>query len=285
MSDRDKRVTVVLPAFQEESRIGRAVREVRRAVEQRVPGEELEVIVVDDGSTDDTAGEAERAAADRVIRLPDNRGKGAAVRAGVLAARGRTVAFTDADLAYEPELLLEVLAGVEAGSDVVVGSRLHADATTLVRARRLREVGGRLINLLTRRLVLGQTRDTQCGLKAFDAEAATLLFGKARLDGFAFDVELFHLIGRYGFSLSEVPVRVTHSRRSSVHVLPDAARLVRDLFRIRRWERRGAYDSGGPAARPEGPGAEAGGPAARPEGPGAEAGGPAARPEGPGAEA
>ena len=132
----------------------------------------LEVVVVDDGSTDGTARRGPLAGADQVIVLPVNRGKGAAVRAGMLAARGRTLAFTDADLSYSPDHLVDLLEQVESGWDVVVGSRRHDDTTTLVRARRVREIGGRAINLLTRLVLLGKYRDTQCGLKAFRSDVA-----------------------------------------------------------------------------------------------------------------
>ena len=155
--------------------------------------------------------------------LPVNRGKGAAVRAGMLAARGRTVAFTDADLSYSPDHLIELLEQVEAGWDVVVGSRRHDDTTTLVRARRVREIGGRAINLLTRIVLLGKYRDTQCGLKAFRSDVAQVIFGHSRIDGFAFDVEVFHLVEAYQLSLAEVPVRVVNSSRSTVHVVPRRA--------------------------------------------------------------
>ena len=157
----------------------------------------------------------------------------------MLAARGRTRAFTDADLAYSPAHLRDLLVEVESGWDVVVGSRRHLDATTLARAGRLREIGGRVINLLTWVVLLGQYLDTQCGLKAFRSDVAELLFGEGRIDGFAFDVELFHLVERYRLSLLEIPVDVTHSSRSTVRVARDGAALVADLFRLRRWAREG----------------------------------------------
>jgi dolichyl-phosphate beta-glucosyltransferase len=177
-----------------------------------------------------------------------NRGKGAAVRAGVLRARGRVVAFTDADLAYPPEQLLRLLAAVEDGWDVVVGSRHHRGTTTLAKARRLREIGSRIINVCTLALLLGQYRDTQCGLKAFRSDVARLLFGQTRIDGFAFDIELFHLAERYELSLVEVPVQVQNSDRSTVKVVRDAVRLVRDLVRIRGFAKKGCYQGEVPAS-------------------------------------
>lgn len=238
----DVRLSVVVPAYREAERIGTTVAALRDALATVAAEGGLEVVVVDDGSGDGTAEAARAAGADVVLEQPENRGKGAAVRRGALAAAGRTVAFTDADLSYSPDQLLGLLAEVEDGWDVVVGSRRHDDTTTLVRARRLREIGGRAINVLTQVVLLGQYRDTQCGLKAFRSDVARLLFGRSRIDGFAFDVELFHLAERYRLSLTEVPVSVENSPRSTVRVARDATRLVRDLFRIRRWAKRGAYD-------------------------------------------
>lgn len=233
---------MVLPAFEEGAAVNRSVRRVRDEVEPVVGAGQLELIVVDDGSSDDTAAQARSGGADRVLVQERNRGKGAAVRAGVLAARGRTVAFTDADLAYAPHHLVAVLDAVEAGWDAVVGSRRHTSTQTLVRARLLRDLGGRVINLMTRLVLDGDYGDTQCGLKGFRSDVARILFSHARIDGFAFDVELFHLVERHGLSLVELPVRVSHSSTSSVQVVRDGLQVVRDLARIRRLDATGVYD-------------------------------------------
>jgi dolichyl-phosphate beta-glucosyltransferase len=234
------RLSVVVPAYKEE-RIGETLAALREGLEKVAADGGVELIVVDDGSHDGTAELAEAGGADVVIRQPVNRGKGSAVRTGMLAARGRTVAFTDADLSYSPDQLIDLLHEVEDGWDVVVGSRRHTDAVQLVREGRLREVGSRGINLLTKVVLLGEHRDTQCGLKAFRSDVARLIFSHSHVDGFAFDVEVFHLVERYGLSLREVPVRVKNQSRSTVHVVRDAARLVRDLFRIRSWDLQGVY--------------------------------------------
>jgi dolichyl-phosphate beta-glucosyltransferase len=236
------RFSVILPAFGEADRIGGAVSAVRHALADVEGG--WEVVVVDDGSTDDTGARARLTGADQVVRLPVNRGKGAAVRAGIAAAQGRTVAFTDADLAYAPEQLVTVLDTVEEGWDIVVGSRRHDGAATLVRAGRLRELGGRVINWLTFAVLLGGYRDTQCGLKGFRSDIGRVLSELARVDGFGFDIELFVIAERNGMALVEIPVRVVNTSRSTVRPARDGLRLVRDLFRIRRFARAGAYQVG-----------------------------------------
>ncbi len=235
------RLSVVVPAYREEGRIGASVARLVDVLAEVAEHGGLEILVVDDGSGDATAGEAAAAGA-RVLSLGVNRGKGAAVRAGMLAATGRTVAFVDADLAYPPEQVLALLAEVEAGWDVVVGSRRHRDSVDVARPSLLREVSGRLFNLVTAVVLLGRYRDTQCGCKAFRSDMAHLVFSHTRLDGFAFDVEVFHLVERYRLSLTEIPVTLVSSPGSTVRVGADALAMVRDLFRVRRWSGRGAYD-------------------------------------------
>ena len=205
--------------------------------------------MVDDGSPDDTADRAAEAGA-RVVRLERNRGKGAAVRAGMLAANGRTVAFTDVDLAYPPEQLRDLLAAIEDGWDVAVGNRRHPGSEALARPAVVRQVSSKLFNLLTASVLLGQYRDTQCGCKAFRGDVASLLFSHTRLDGFAFDVEVLHLVERYRLSLTEVPVRSDDDGTSTVRVVRAALGMVRDLFRVRRWGSEGAYDLGPSEASP-----------------------------------
>ncbi len=236
------RLSVVVPAFREEARIATSVARLGEALAEVDAAGGVEIVVVDDGSDDTTSAEAAGAGA-RVLTLEANRGKGAAVRAGMLAARGRTIAFIDADLAYPPEQVLTLLAEVESGWDVVVGSRRHDRSVDVARARLLRSISGRFFNLVTAVVLLGHYRDTQCGCKAFRSDVARLVFSHTRVDGFAFDVEVFHLVERYRLSLTEVPVTLVLSEGSTVRVGADALAMVRDLFRVRRWSGRGVYDT------------------------------------------
>lgn len=233
------RLSVVVPTFREPA-IADSVRRIRSELAGLDGG--LEVVVVDDGSGDGTADAARAAGADNVLALPVNRGKGAAVRAGMLAATGRTIAFTDADLSYAPAQIERLLAAVEDGWDVVVGNRHDEASTTLVAAGAVRQLGGRLINLATRSVLVAPHPDTQCGLKAFRSDVARVVFGHSCIDGFAFDVEVIHLVERWGLSLREVEVEVTNSDRSTVHVARDALALLADLVRIRNGAAHGSYD-------------------------------------------
>lgn len=236
------RATVIVPALDEEDGIGATIRAIRAALHAIVEGGGLEVIVVDDGSRDGTADAALAAGADQVVVLPENRGKGAAIRAGVAAARGRTVAFTDADLAYSPDQLLRVIGEVESGWDVAVGSRRHPDTARVQGAGWLRDLGSRGVNLLATAVLLSHPHDTQCGLKAFRSDVAKTVFALGRVDRFAFDIEVLHLLERHGFTVSEVPVRLEMGERSTVRLVRDTLRLLRDLWRIRHWSATGAYE-------------------------------------------
>jgi putative flippase GtrA len=245
----DFRLSVVVPAYGEADRIGGTVGRLGEALEDIREDGGYEVVVVDDGSSDGTADAALAAGADQVVVQPRNRGKGAAVRAGVMAARGRTIAFTDADLAYAPDQVRRVLAAIEDGWDVAIGDRRHPDSRTLAPAPPLRALGSRIINWLGYVVLLGSFRDTQGGLKAFRSDVARFVFARTRVDGFAFDIEVLHLVERHQLSLVEVPVEVANTRRSTVREGRDAGRLLLDLARIRRWSAEGEYEAHGDAPR------------------------------------
>ncbi len=234
-------LSVVIPAFNERDRIGPTI----AAVQAYLAGRDFasEIIVVDDGSRDGTADRAREAlsgvAGSRVLRLPENRGKGRAVKEGVLAARGGFVLFSDADLSTPIAMLDRLLERLEAGADVVIGSRAVAGADVRVHQARLREGLGKLFNAAVRRLVVPGIRDTQCGFKAFRREAARELFSELETEGFCFDVEILAAARRRGLRIDEIPVVWENSKPSGVRVLRGFPRIVRDLARIRRRFRRG----------------------------------------------
>jgi len=228
---------VVVPAFNEAGRLPDSLRRIAGYVAGRSHLLPLEVIVADDGSSDGTGEVAAAAAmpADaelRVIRLPRNQGKGAAVRAGLSASRGERVLICDADLATpieELENLLPVKAGIVAGSR---GVRRELIAR---RQPPLRDLLGRAYNRLLRLLRLTRLRDTQCGFKLLDGDLARVLALQMRLDGFAFDVEMLARAERIGQRVVEVPVRWFHQESSRVRVVGHGLQMLRDVCRIRWW--------------------------------------------------
>lgn len=238
------RLSVVIPAYRESDRIATTVEAVASALADLGPdGAEAayEVIVVDDGSFDGTPDRALAAGADQVIVLPQNKGKGAAVRAGMLASRGRVAAFCDADLAYHPSHLLTLLAEVEAGYDAVIGNR-RLTTSSGSSTSGLRAVGSKVVNRLAAAVLLAAPLDTQCGLKAFRGDVARRLFSHTRIDGFAFDIEVLHLIERSDWTLGQIPVDLSDTGDRSTVRLADVASLVRDLAKVRYWSGRGVYD-------------------------------------------
>ncbi|MGE0793989.1 MAG: glycosyltransferase [Acidimicrobiia bacterium] len=230
-------MSVVVPAYDEADRIATTVDRLRTELADLDP----EVVVVDDGSRDATAAEARRAGA-RVVALDRHRGKGAAVRAGALAAEGAVVVVTDADLAYAPDQLRPFVDAVEAGTDLAVGNRSDERSATVGRRPASRAVASRVFNLVTAGLLAGRYRDTQCGCKAFAAPAARQVFGRAGVDGFAFDVEVLHVAERLGLAIAELPVRVSAGGASTVRLWRAGPARLRDLWRVRRWSRGGRYD-------------------------------------------
>ncbi|WP_419862496.1 glycosyltransferase [Candidatus Poriferisodalis sp.] len=241
-------VSVVLPAYQAAHLVGAAVTEISAALggHEALDGP-LEIVVVDDGSTDGTAEEARRAGADVVVPLEANRGKGAAVRAGMLAASGRLRLFTDVDLAYPPGQLTSLIDALRDGADVALGNRRHAEARTISPARPARAFASRTFNAFTRLVLLRRYRDTQCGFKGFTADAAQEIFSRAVIDGFAFDVEVLYLVEHLELTATEVPVSVDHSADTTVRLVAQSLQVVADIGRIRHRAAAGAYDSASPA--------------------------------------
>jgi len=228
-------ISAVVPAYNEEDSLEAGVRLLLPQLEAIAPGS-CEVIVVDDGSTDATAAILGRIAADprvRGVRLARNRGKGAALRAGVAASRGELVLICDADMATPPEQLLDLVAALRAGADVVIGSRRLPGSEILRAQPPLRVALGivhtRLANLLFRTSVT----DFTCGFKLFRGGVARRLFAQCRSDRWAYDVEVIAAALREGLRLKEVPVRWRDGRRTKVRIPHAVVSTLAELLRAR----------------------------------------------------
>ena len=240
-SDHPLRLSVVVPAYREADHIAQTVVTLHEHLATLVDAGDFEILVIDDGSGDGTAEAAQATGLATGILLPENLGKGGAVRVGMLRASGRSRVFLDADLAYGPDEVIRLMSEIEKGWDVVVGSRRESRLVTQTSAGLLRDVGGRLVNLATHVLLLGQYRDTQAGCKGFRGDVAELIFEKTKLNGFSFDIEIFHLVERWRLTLKEISMVPRATEESTVNLVRDTLVLLSDLARIRRWSARGEY--------------------------------------------
>lgn len=228
-------ISVIIPAYNAASIIARSVGTVDEYLGRNFASHEI--IVVDDGSDDETPeilrSLAEKVPALRVVALPENRGKGRAVRSGMLAASGDVRAFTDADLPYSLKAIkvaAQLIAG--GGFDLVVGDRTLPGSNYYSNVSLLRRVVSRTLSFVTRLMLTGEQFDTQCGFKAFRGEVAEALFSLTRVDDFAFDVEILYIALHYNLPIRRIPVRFTPRGGSSVRLAHDVPRMLRSIVRL-----------------------------------------------------
>lgn len=236
-------LSVVVPAYDEEKRLPPYLESILAYLASTTLS--YEIIVVDDGSSDATASVVQRYLetnpAVKLLRLPQNRGKGFAVRSGMLQASGALRLFTDADGATPITELESLLQAVSSGGDVAIGSRVVSDGRHTVRAHLHRRVMGYVFRSLVNSLLLSRIRDTQCGFKLFTARAANHAFALQRIDDFGFDVEILFILSRNGYRVAEVPVNWNDQKGSKVRLLRDSVRMFLDILKVRRNDFAGGY--------------------------------------------
>lgn len=239
----NNRISVVIPVYNEAERIARVVADVRAYLQGHFDA--FEIIVVDDGSADQSATiVASLAETDPVIRrtsFPENRGKGACIKAGIMAAKYDLVYMCDADLAAPIEELGIYVPWAVQGYDIVIGSRAAAGAEIVIPQPWYRKLMGTVFNRAVQLIVLKGISDTQCGFKLFRRDAARRIAERSRIDRFSFDVEMLFLARQMGFRVKEVGVRWINDPDSRVRIVADSMVMLKDLVRIRWNHFRGRY--------------------------------------------
>lgn len=240
-------LSIVLPAYDEEERLGATITKILSYIDANSINAEL--IIVDDGSGDRTADVARESAAalpqieTNVIRYEENRGKGFAVKTGLLAARSDLALFSDADLSTPIEEMDKLLDPIRGGEyDVTFGSRALDRSLIGTHQPWSREQGGKVMNLIIRTMSGLQFADTQCGFKAFDLAKFRPLLDVMQIDRFGFDVEFLFVAKYHHLKLAEIPVRWNDVAGSKVNVLRDTRRMISELNQIRRNAKQGKYD-------------------------------------------
>ncbi len=237
--------SLVIPAYNEGQRVSATLEKILAYVAEQ--HWQAEIVVVNDGSRDDTAAiirsYAQRNPAVRLVENPGNRGKGFSVRHGMMEARGEVVLFSDADLSspiYEAPKLFAALA---AGADVAIGSRWARRELQTERQPLYRQLFGRIFNMLLRMILGLRFKDTQCGFKAFSRRAAHEIFSRQQIERWGFDPELLFLAKKLGFRVAEVPVEWAHDERSKISPLKDGTRMFLEMLAIRWNDLSGKYAS------------------------------------------
>lgn len=239
--------SIVIPAYNESARLAASLEKVLAYVHAQ--GWDAEVLVVNDGSRDNTAEIIrEFAAKDPIVKLldnPGNRGKGYSVRSGMLHAQGQILLFSDADLSAPIEEAPKLLQALEAGADIAIGSRWLRAETQTQRQPLHRQLFGRIFNLLLRMSLGLQFADTQCGFKAFKRAAADAIFPLQKIERWGFDPEILFLARKLGFKVQEVPVAWGHSGGARINPLVDGAKMFQEMLRVRWYSITGEYNADG----------------------------------------
>jgi glycosyltransferase involved in cell wall biosynthesis len=238
------RLSIVIPAFNESARIEDALERVMSCVAER--RWDAEVVVVDDGSKDKTAESVHqwmvRYPRLHLVQNPGNKGKGYSVRNGLLQAAGDIVMFTDADLSAPMEEAERLIAAIEDGADVAIGSRWMDRTRQTIHQPLYRQFFGRCFNWITRTVMGLPFKDTQCGFKAFKRPAAQVIFRLQTIERWGFDPEILFIARKLKYVIREVPVTWGHDERSRMSYLKDGMKMLEDMARIRANSLAGRYD-------------------------------------------
>lgn len=235
-------VSIIIPAYNEEKIISKSLSTINKFVASKSYASEI--IVVDDGSTDKTASVvrqiAKRSNKIKLISHSKNQGKGAAIRTGMLVAKGKFRIFSDADLSM-PFWQIDKLLAEATAADIVIGSRAICSSNVIIHPKYHRVIISRIFNLVAQMLVLYGIKDTQCGFKLFSERAAKKIFSLQRVNGFGFDIETLYIARKLGFSIKEIPIEWIPNTNSTVRIIRDSLRIIAELLSIRLNDILGRY--------------------------------------------
>lgn len=226
-------ISIVIPAFNEEERLPLSLRKILDYFENR--DETKEIIVVDDGSTDNTTAIITKEFPNvNLIKLGKNSGKGAAIRKGMLSANGNFILFCDADLSTPIYEIDKLSAKLNNGFDIAIGSRALDPSLIKLHQPFYREFMGKTFNKIVQVLTFAGISDTQCGFKMFKKDIAHKLFAQSVIDGFSFDVEILYLAHKANYKIAEVPVEWYNDAKTKVNPVIDSTKMLLEIFKIRK---------------------------------------------------
>jgi len=245
-NDKSSSISVVLPCFNEGKNIYQNTIKIEKFLKNNF--RDFEIIAVNDGSTDDTRQELEKLRGNpgielKIINIPQNKGKGAAVKKGMLESKKKMVMFMDADLAIPIEEVNKFIAAIEEGNDLAIASRFITKIKILKPVLWYRNIMEKIFRIL-RMIIINNydIRDTQCGFKVFRQEAALRIFPLLTVNRFSFDVEVIYLAKKMGLRIKELPITLQNPRESHIRIFQDSWNMFWDLFKIRRNEFTGKYN-------------------------------------------
>ena len=238
-------ISIVIPAYNEKYRISNTLARMIHYIKRN--GINAEIIVVDDGSTDDTFSLADTFAKRfdivKCLRNPKNKGKGFSVRRGVLASKGKYILFSDADNSTPIQELNKLLPYLERGEcDIVIGSRFLSDSVIKIKQPWPRQIMGKVFGMLVKAFLFKDFKDTQCGFKCFTQRSAREIFAHQKFERFSFDTEVLYIAKLKGFRVKEVPITWVNSLNSRVNPVTDSIHMFIDIFRLKYYVYKGTYN-------------------------------------------